>query len=451
MLPVAHLDLDAFYAAVEERQKPSLRGRAVVIAGRGGRGVVATANYKARELGVHSAMPSWQGRALAPTAAWISPRMQAYSEHSAAALAPLYATFERIEQIASDEVYIDLTSARAGAELRHDWTGDPAGAARALQRAVLRAVGLTCSVGVARHKLGAKLTSETAKPAGTAVLAADEEDAFLAALPAKALPGIGPVSAQKLGSAGIRTVGDLRSAGEHTLVGLLGSAHGTAMWDLAHGRDTRPVEHERVRKSVGSERTYARDLHGLDEVRAALGPVFADAYSRLVRSGSAARTVTVKLRYADFTGETRATSLAAPSDDERLLHDAAQRSLVASGAARPGALGIRLLGVAFSSLDEVTQLTLDAPERVVHDLAEPAEDPDEVEQSAGAIVAEDSAPGADVLHESLGRGWLVGAGHGVASVRFETSTSAPARTRGVPLGDALRHTSPEPPRPEPDA
>jgi DNA polymerase-4 len=259
------------------------------------------------------------------------------------------------------------------------------------------------------------------------------------------------VSAQKLGSAGIRTVGDLRSAGSHTLVGLLGAAHGSAMWDLAHGRDTRPVEHERVRKSVGSERTYARDLHGLDEVRSALGPVFADAYARLVRSGSAARTVTVKLRYADFAGETRATSLGAPSDDERLLHDAAQRSLVASGAARPGALGIRLLGVAFSSLDEVTQLTLGAPERVVSDAEEAPDEPAEQEQSAGAVVAEDAAPGSDVVHETYGRGWLVGAGHGVASVRFEQSTTPPARTRGIPLGDALRHTSPEPPRPEPDA
>lgn len=454
MLAVAHLDLDAFYAAVEERQKPSLRGRAVVVAGRGSRGVVTTANYAARALGVHSAMPSWQGRALAPNAAWVSPRMAAYAEHSVAALAPLYASFARIEQVASDEVYIDLTSALSGpGALSHDWLGDPHGAGLLLQRAVQRATGLSCSVGVARHKLGAKLTSETAKPGGVAVLDAQAEERLLPGLPAKALPGIGPVSAQRLAQGGIRTVSDLRAAGRLTLVSLLGTAHGGATWDLAHGRDERLVEHDRARKSVGSERTYDRDLHGLAEVRTALVPVFASAYARLLRSGASARTVTVKMRYADFTGETRATSLAAPSDEEQPLHEAAQRSLAGSGLLRPGALGVRLLGVAFSGLDDVTQLTLDAPERpdpAPTDDGEPDTE-EERDPAEGAPVDEQAAPGSDVVHPEHGRGWLVGAGHGVASVRFETSTTPPARTRGIRLGDELRHTAPEPPRPESDA
>ncbi|NHC45220.1 DNA polymerase IV [Motilibacter aurantiacus] len=482
-LLVAHLDLDAFFAQVEELAKPSIRGRPVVVAGRGGRGVITTANYPARRFGVHSAMPSWQGRALAPHAVWLSPRGTAYSEHSTAALAPIRATFSRVEQVAYDEVYVDLSSARTPDELAaldpddgpdpalavHGvaWVADPYAACTALRQAVWDATGLTASVGVARHKLGAKLASESSKPAGAAVLDAAAEAELLPTLEAKALPGIGPVSARKLAGAGIRTVADVRAAGEPTVVGLLGQAHGTAVWDLAHGRDTRRVEYDRERKSVGAERTLPADLRDLESLRATHAAVFAEAHRRLLRSGAAARTVTVKVRYADFTIETRAASLAAPTDEEPALRAAAEHALAATSA--PGT-GVRLVGVAFSALDTVAQLLLslgdEAAAELVPELA-PAATPGfhpayarDASTAAdprlgagpadgpGPLVTEQSAPGSDVVHDELGRGWLVGAGHGVASVRFETSTSPPARSATVRLADGvLRHCDPEPPRP----
>ncbi|RZS89804.1 DNA polymerase-4 [Motilibacter rhizosphaerae] len=446
-LPVAHLDLDAFFAAVEERQKPSLRGTPVVVAGLGPRGVITTANYPARAYGVRSAMPTWQGRALAPLAAWLSPRFEAYAEHSRAALAPVLAAFARVEQVAFDEVYVDLTSAYEG-----DWTGDPRAAVERLRGMVSAAVGLSASVGVARHKLGAKLASEAAKPGGTRVLDAAAEEELLLGLPVTALPGIGPVGAQRLSGGGIRTLPELRAAGLPTVTGLLGSAVGRAMWELAHGRDERPVEAERVRKSVGSERTFAVDLHGLVACREGLDPLFAEAHERLLASGETARTVTVKLRYADFAVQTRSVSLPSPSDDEQVLLEAARRALLASSAGAPGALGVRLLGVAFSGLDSVAQLVLGAEERprpALTPLAVVEEEGEEAPAPEGAAVTEHSPAGADVVHPEHGRGWLVGAGHGVASVRFETTLSPPARTRSVRLDGTLRHAPPEPVVPGP--
>nr|WP_269204487.1 hypothetical protein [Motilibacter deserti] len=477
------MDLDAFFAQVEELAKPSIRGRPVVVAGRGGRGVITTANYPARRFGVHSAMPSWQGRALAPGAVWLAPRGTAYAQHSTAALAPVKATFSRVEQVAYDEVYVDLSSARAPEEpadldpdgpgkelavLGVDWAGDPYAAASALRQAVWDATGLTASVGVARHKLGAKLASESAKPAGASVLDVAAEELLLPTLGADALPGIGPVSARKLAGAGIKTVADIRAAGEPTVVGLLGQAHGTAMWDLAHGRDARRVEYDRERKSVGAERTLPADLRDLESLRSTHAAVFSEAHRRLLRSGAAARTVTVKVKYADFTAETRAASLASPTDEEAPLRAAAEHALAATSA--PGT-GVRLVGVAFSALDTVAQLLLALDEAPVAELvpaasvlqpaatpgfhpayardASTAADPrlDAVDDSA-PLVTEQSAPGSDVEHPELGRGWLVGAGHGVASVRFESSTTPPARSVTVRLAEGrLRHCAPEPPHP----
>jgi DNA polymerase-4 len=452
-LPVVHLDLDCYFAAVEERAKPSLRGKPVVVGGLGGRGVVATANYPARELGVHSAMPTWQARRLAGGAAWLAPRGAAYTAHSREAFRWVRETFGRVEQLSFDEAYVDLTS--GAADVVHLAAQDPRAVGELIRERVWAAVGLTCSVGVARHKLGAKLASEAAKPAGVCVLDADAEAALLPTLPVRALPGIGPVSAEKLAGMGLATVADLRARGREDVVRSLGDAHGRAMWALAHGQDHRPVEHERVRKSVGSERTFARDLGSPPAVAEQLGAVFDEAFARLQGSGHAARTVTVKVRYADFSTETRASSLVLPSEERSLLWEAAQRSLAATNV--PG-LGVRLLGVAFSALDEVVQLPLlldAAPtgpgtrEDAGPDAGAAPVDPAEAgpEDGVGAPVTEVSRVGSDVEHPELGRGWLLGARHGIASVRFETARTGPARTRGVPLDGRLRHVAPEPPLP----
>lgn len=478
-LPVAHLDLDSFFASVEQRCKPSLRGRAVVVAGLGERGVVTTASYPARELGVGSAMPTWLARRLAPNAAWISPRGAAYAAYSAAAFGWVREEFSRVEQVSVDEAYLDLTS--AGPQVVALAAREPREVAALVRQRVWEATGLTCSVAVAGSKLGAKLGSEQAKPAGVTVLDAAALEDLLVRLPVRALPGVGPVSADRLRSRGVATVAELRARGEADLVAVLGAAHGRAMWALAHGRDGRRVEPERVRKSVGAERTFARDLGTVQAVTAQLPAVFDEAYRRLDRAGAAAGTVTVKVRYADFSTETRASSLAVATPERQGLWEAAGRALAATNV--PG-LGVRLLGVTFSALEEQVQLALSwqptdvvpsatasgpATAQVSPPTAPPAAVPSPVADDGrptaarhgvpaagqvGGLGRTDVVPGApvvvgapagcDVVHATFGRGWLLGARGATASVRFEQAGTPAATTRVVPLGPDLTFAAPAP-------
>ena len=343
---VLHLDADAFFAAVEQRQRPSLRGRPVIVGGLGPRGVVATASYEARTFGVGSAMPTARARTLCPSGTFLYPRFAAYSAHSAVLMELLREASPLVQPISLDEAFVDLAAGD---------NPDPLATADRIRREFWRRTGLVVSVGLGRSKLIAKLASEAGKPHGWTVITAEQEDDFLLPTPVGKLWGVGPATETALHGIGVRTVAQLRETPQAELVRLLGVAHGNGLHSLAFGRDDRPVEADREVKSVSAERTFAFDVTGDELQSAELEIVFGHAKRRLDRFGGGARTVTVKARFSDFTTVTRAVSLSQPTTDHRALLDAARQALAA--AIHEGA-PIRLLGVGFSGLTEYAQLIL---------------------------------------------------------------------------------------------
>ncbi|MGE0795071.1 MAG: DNA polymerase IV [Acidimicrobiia bacterium] len=357
---ILHVDMDAFFVAVELLDDPSLVGRPVVVGGAGARGVVAAASYEARAFGVHSAMSSARARQLCPSATFLPGRYWRYQEISEAVFGVFRAVTPLVEGISLDEAFLDVSGARRR-------LGDAEAIAAGIRARVRDELGLSCSVGVAPRKLTAKLASEAAKPVaslagpvpgpGVVVVAPDHELAFLHAHPIRALWGVGPATGRRLDQLGIRTVGDLAATGVASLVAALGSHHGRRLHALAWARDDRPVVPSTRAKSVGHEETFAHDHHDLST----LGPELvrlADAVAtRLRRAGLAGRTVTVKVRHPDFRTITRSTTLAEPVSGGRALALAARELL---GGVDLDA-GVRLLGVSVSGMvdEEAHQLTLD--------------------------------------------------------------------------------------------
>ena len=466
-LRVLHVDLDAFFAAVEQRQRPSLRGRPVIVGGVTGRGVVATASYEARKFGIASAMPMERARRACPDGVFLPTRFEAYRQHSVAALAWLADAGATVEQVAFDEAFVDLATVPAAWWDPVPGQGpatdalEPARRLAGRVRSTIHArTGLTSSVGVGRSKLTAKLGSEAGKPAGITVLDAAAEEAMLPGLDVRALFGVGPATAARLAGEGIRTVADLRAADERTLRRLLGPAHATLLAGLAHGHDPRPVVADSERKSVGAEHTLEHDLRTgyllADAVRAA----FADAHLRLRRAQVAARTVTVKVRYADFTDVSRSETVPAPSDEGPVLLETALR------AARRGVdpeRGIRLVGVTFSSLTGHSQPALIFPtgDRFIEtDLGDTLEapgaleppnslegddDPDEARSDRPGPVTAGVRVGADGTHPAHGAGWVVAVTDDAITVRFETPDSAAAPDTVLPLPAPEIAAAPPPP------
>ncbi|MEO7518413.1 MAG: DNA polymerase IV [Acidimicrobiales bacterium] len=347
---ILHVDMDAFFASVEIRDDPSLAGRPVVVGGRGDRGVVAAASYEARVYGVHSAMPSATARRLCPDAVWLAGRYDRYSDVSRQ-LHELFAEVTPlVEGIALDEAFLDVAGARR-------LFGPPATIAAALRARILAALGLTASVGVARVKLLAKLASEAAKPrvrpdgavhpgAGVFVVDPARELPFLHAHPVRALWGVGPATEKRLARYGIRTIGELAALPLATLVSALGPGLGRHLHDLAWARDPRSVVPGQAAKSIGHEETYARDLAGGADLHRELVRLSDAVATRVRRAGLAARTVTLKVRFADFHTITRSRTLPAATD---VGHD------IAAAAADlldcvDTATGVRLLGVSASHL-----------------------------------------------------------------------------------------------------
>jgi DNA polymerase-4 len=313
---IVHLDLDAFFAAVEVLDDPDLAGKPVLIGGRPEeRGVVAAASYPARAFGVHSAMPMYQALKLCPGAVVLPPRHDRYREYSRRVMAILHQMSPLVEQMSVDEAYLDLTDQVAawdeGVEL-----------ARRLQGRVRDKVGLSASLGVATNKLVAKVASDQDKPGGLTVVRPGEEAAFLAPLPVQVLWGVGPVTAGKLAEAGVTTVGQLAQVSEGELRARFGQ-HGAAMARQARGIDDRPVVTEHETKSVSQERTFARDISDAEALKHQVWRLSQGVSRRLKKAGLAAGTVAIKLRYADFTTLTRQMTLTVPTDDEREIYRAA--------------------------------------------------------------------------------------------------------------------------------
>jgi len=337
---ILHLDLDAFYAAVEVLDKPDLAGKPVLIGGRQ-RGVVATASYPARAFGIRSAMPMFQALELCPEAIVLPPRFGRYRECSRQVMDILHQTSPLVEQISIDEAYLELTDQLTS------W-GDGVGIAQVLQKRVKGEVGLSASLGVATNKLLAKVASDHDKPGGLTVVWPEGEAAFLAPLPVRVLWGVGPVTADELATMGVFTVGDLATRRLEDLHARFGH-RAAEMIELAQGIDKRPVITERERKSVSQERTFSHDLKDGKSLRIQLWRLSQGVADHLQRAGLAAGTVTIKLRYSDFSTLTRQMSLSVPTDNERTIYRAA---LVLLRRTWERGRPVRLLGVAGRQLSQ---------------------------------------------------------------------------------------------------
>jgi len=332
---IIHADLDAFYASVEQMDRPELRGRPVVVGGSAeGRGVVAAASYEARRFGIHSAMPMARALRLCPQAIRVSPRFDRYHELSQGVFGYYRELTPLVETLALDEAYLDVTVA-AGS-----WAGaQQLGAA--LKRTVRDRTGLTVSVGVATSKLVAKVASDHGKPDGFVAVPPGGEAGFLAPLPVRVLWGVGPKAEEALGAHGITTVAQLLAAPLERLAAIAGT-RAAALQGMARGIDHRTVETHREAKSIGAERTFASDLPDGPELRDALARVATEVGRRIERHGLLAATLTLKLRYAGFRTITRQAPLAPPAADAAALLAAAEALLDA--AAQPGDR-FRLIGL----------------------------------------------------------------------------------------------------------
>jgi DNA polymerase-4 len=346
---IIHLDLDAFFAAVEILLNPNLEGKAVIVGGdAAGRGVVATASYEARVHGVHSAMPTARALALCPDAVVLPLRHDIYRQYSRQVMAILHEITPVVEQVSIDEAYLDLTPDV------EPWE-EVVAAAENIQTRVAQEVKLSASLGVASNKLVAKVASDRKKPGGLTVVRPGDEAAFLAPLPVRVLWGVGPVTAEKLAAMGVMTVGDLTALPEAVLQERFGR-HGTHMARQARGVDRRPVVTEREAKSISRETTFRRDLVDSRALREHLERLSQGVAGRLRRADLAATTVTIKLRYSDFSTLTRQTTLALPTNDEDVILRVALTLLERTW--KPGR-PVRLLGVAGSGLaPPVRQLRL---------------------------------------------------------------------------------------------
>jgi len=423
---VLHLDLDAFYASVEQRDKPSLRGKPVIVGGVGGRGVVATASYEARRFGVHSAMSTREARSRCPHAAFLYPRFPAYRETSDRVMALLRTVSPLVEPLSLDEAFVDLEQS----ELVDLGLESVTAFAQDLRRRVHEVTdGLTASVGVGTSKFIAKVASDLDKPDGLVVVAPGTERDLLRPMRVKVIPGVGPATDERLRRAGIHTVADLEAVSVEELVRLVGKAHGSSLFQLARADDDRPVVAEQETKSVSVESTYDTDLTDAVVMEGLVTRQAREVGERLQKHGLSGRTVTLKVRLYDFTTLSRSATLPSPTDAPATIGRLARAllaDLVASGAT---AGGVRLLGVGVSGLADWIQDDLFGESDDTADVA------DVPEPAVPVRHRPEWAPGMDVVHEELGRGWVWGSGRGVVTVRFETATSAPGPVRSYASDD----------------
>ncbi|MFD0270603.1 DNA polymerase IV [Streptomyces sp. NPDC127106] len=464
---ILHLDMDAFYASVEQASKPSLRGKAVIVGGLGPRGVVATASYEARRFGVHSAMPTAQARRLCPNGAYLFPRFELYRSVSDIVMGLLRELSPLVEPLSLDEAFVDL---EAGGGVWDSRSARETG--EQLRADILAATSLTGSVGLAGSKMLAKVASEEAKPDGLLMIEPGTERELLAPMSVRTLPGVGPATGEHLRRAGISTVGELVEAGEDELVRLIGRSHGVGLYQMALGLDDRPVVAERDAKSVSVEDTFDVDLHDRVRIRTEVQRLADRCVGRLRASGHSGRTIVLKVRRYDFSTLTRSETLRGPTDDPTVVREAAARLLEAVDTTG----GVRLLGVGVTGLADYTQEDLFAQfQAAASAIGGAGGTPDASSGAAGsaglpgvgggegsegaqgapeAPAADGStgstegptdgperarerhwAAGKDVRHAVYGPGWVQGSGLGRVTVRFEQPGSAPGRVRTFQVDD----------------
>ena len=462
---ILHLDLDAFFASVEQRDKPSLRGKPVIVGGLGPRGVVSTASYEARVFGARSAMAMSEARRRAPHAAFLAGRFDAYRAASRVVMGLLRELSPSVEPLSLDEAYVDL--------LAGDHPTDPDSLVALGERlradVVERTGGLTASVGIGSSKFIAKLASEMAKPDGLRLVLPGTEVETIAPLPARAIPGVGPATMDKLSRLGVQTVRDLQQLSARELMREIGKSGGQALHELAFARDDRTVEASREAKSISVEQTFDIDVRDRAELEAIIDRDAGKVAERMRRNRLFARTISIKVRMGDFTTLTRSRTLVGASDEPAVIADAA-RALLSVVDLRGG---VRLLGVGVSGFTEAAQPELFA----WHDDADTATEVDHsAGPDAGGAVGDDGAteasdgralgdagvtashdrcalgdaaspepehptwrPGADVTHDDFGPGWVWGAGLGRVTVRFETAETGPGPVRTFADDDPHLH------------
>jgi DNA polymerase-4 len=337
---ILHADLDAFYASVEQRDDPRLRGRPVIVGG----GVVLAASYEAKAFGIKTAMGGRQARELCPWAVVVEPRMSAYAEASKAVFEVFEDTTPLVEGLSIDEAFLDVGGLRRV-------SGTPRQIAVQLRHDVRERVGLAITVGVARTKFLAKVASAVAKPDGLLVVPPDHELAFLHPLPVERLWGVGPVTAEKLHNRGITIVGEVARLSQATLVSVLGPASGRHLHALAHNRDPRPVQVGRRRRSIGSQRALGRSAKSPGAVDAAVIALVDRVTRRMRSAGRVGRTVMLRLRFDDFSRATRSHTLSWPTaQTEPIL--AAVQALMATAAPVIERQGLTLVGISIGNLDD---------------------------------------------------------------------------------------------------
>jgi DNA polymerase IV len=421
---VLHLDMDAFFASVEQLTRPTLRARPVLVGGLGGRGVVAGASYEARVFGARSAMPMHQARRLiGVTAVVLPPRGVVYGVASRRVFDTIRSVMPVVEQLSHDEGFGEPPQlAGASAEDVDVFCED-------LRRRVREETGLIASVGAGSGKQIAKIASGLAKPDGVRVVRRAEEQQLLGGLPVRRLWGIGPVAEEKLNRLGIETIGQLATLTDAEVANILGATIGPALHRLARGIDDRPVTERAEAKQISAESTFAVDLTSLEQLHEAIDPIAEHAHQRLLRDGRGARTITVKLKKSDMSTLTRSATLPYATTEPGALIAVARRLLL-----DPREIGpIRLVGVGFSGLSDVRQQSLFPDLELSGEMSEeqPVETATEA-MFAPAAEASQWRVGDDVAHRDLGHGWVQGAGHGVVTVRFETRSSGPGQARTFP-------------------
>ncbi|CDN52145.1 DNA polymerase IV [Neorhizobium galegae] len=337
---IVHVDMDAFYASVEQRDNPDLRGKPIAVGGSAARGVVAAASYEARKFGVHSAMPSVTAKRKCPELIFVPPRFDVYKAVSQQ-IREIFAEYTPlIEPLSLDEAYLDVTENLKGMELATEIASE-------IRVRIKQVTGLNASAGISYNKFLAKMASDLNKPNGQAVITPKNGPAFVEALSVKKFHGVGPATAEKMHRLGIETGADLKQKTLEFLVDHFGKS-GPYFYGIARGFDERQVRPDRVRKSVGAEDTFSQDLHAYEPAREGLQPLIEKVWGYCEANEIGAKTVTLKVKYADFTQITRSRTVAAPLPTIAELENVVGRLLAPIF---PPRKGIRLLGVSLSSLE----------------------------------------------------------------------------------------------------
>ena len=347
---ILHVDMDAFYASVAEKDNPKLKGKAVVV-GAGRRGVVSAANYEARKFGIRAAMPVYKAKALAPHAIFISPDMARYEEVSKSVMSIFHDITPLVEPISLDEAFLDVTGARR-------LLGDGPTIAKLIRARVEQKEGITCSVGIAHNKFIAKIASNQCKPNGLLEIDPEKVLEFLHPLAAKEIWGVGPKTNEQLAKMGLQTVGDIANTPRSTLIRVLGQASGSSLYELAWGRDYRDVEIEHIEKSISSSETFDQDIDSQEEILKEFLRLTERSVERMREKGFAAGTISIKVRFTDFKTISRSKTVDLPITGTQEIFEVVKNLYF--GLNLENVL-IRLIGVSLDSLvedEEINQMVL---------------------------------------------------------------------------------------------